>query len=279
MTLTLRKRPLHAGLLLLALALTARAAVAGEAPKATVSVGEFRPTQMEIGHAAVGYHITKWQRDAASRGMSFADYARDVLRPKFAATHIGAVIDPEGNLRNTDAHHRMSALRRVTELTGVKFEIGAKILADYRGKTKAEYADHFINTLKKGQFTAEVEKLPVEERMKHLPATYAGLGNNALRSSLEIAFGTHGIDGGWMRDYVEFRIARRMLEGGILDELKAEGVVPKNARKVPVRLATDPRVVAAVAKRLPALREYLLSEALDDEHRATLASAIDKMAQ
>jgi hypothetical protein len=243
----------------------------------TINVREFRPTQMEVGRAAIDYHVEKWKKEAAAHSMSFTDFARDVLRPRFAAQRIGAVIDPEGNLRNTDAHHRISALRKVTALTGVELEIGANILADYRGQSHAQYADHFLNTLKKGQFTVEAERLSPEQRMKKLPATYAELGNNALRSSLEIVFSRRGIDGGTMRDYVEFRIARRLLADGLLDELKASHVVPQNARKVPVRLATDPRVLAAVERRLPGLEAYLMSEANDAAAGATIAARLDAM--
>ncbi len=269
-------RPIRRWLLWLALALLAPAARAEPVTRLT-NIGEFRPTQMEIGRDAVTYHIDKWKKDAAQRGMSFAAYARDVLRPKFQAQQINSVIDPEGHIRNTDAHHRISALRRVSAETGVPFEINARILADYRGKSQGEYAEHFLNTLKKGQFTVAAERLPPAARMQQLPVTYAGLGNNALRSSLEIVFGTHGIDGGWMRDYVEFRIARRLMADGILDELKAAGVVPADARKVPVRVASDPRVIAAVARRLPELEAYLVSEANDAASASVLSERLAAM--
>jgi hypothetical protein len=268
-------RPFRAALALLVLA----GAHAYATPVARLAnVDEFVPSQMERGDAAIaGYHVAKWQKDAAQRGMSFRQYAREVLRPKFAGTQINEVIKPDGSRQNTDAHHRMSALRKVTKLTGVSFGVGERQLFDYTGWTEEAYAEHFINVLKKGQFTEEVEKLPPVERMRMLPATYDEMRDNPLRSTMEFTFGAHGIDGGWMRDYVEFRIVRKMLKEGLLDELKAAGVVARNARELPARLAADPRVIAAVARRLPGMKEYLLSEANDDVARQTLAERLDAM--
>jgi len=243
------------------------------------SVMSFRPTQMEIGKKAAEFHITQWKADAKKNRMTLKEYARTVLQPKFAAQTIPAIVDPDGNLRNTDGHHRMTALRKITRLTGVSFEVQTEILADYRGRTFEQYANHFINTLGKGQFTSKIELLAPVERMKYLPQTYADLHDNPMRSALEVVFNTNEIQGSLMRDYIEFRVAEKLLSEGLLDHLKDKKLIDKNAKVLPAGLATDERIVKIIQGRVAkkGMRHYLLSEAKDDASRATLKDLLEKM--
>ena len=251
----------------------------GAASAGPASIMSFHPTQMEIGRKAAEFHITQWKTDAKKSGMSLKEYAQKVLQPKFAAQKIPTVIDPDGALRNTDAHHRITALRKLTRMTGVSFEVDAQILADYRGRTFEEYANHFITKLGKGQFTPKIEQLPPVERMKFLPKTYADLHNNPMRSALEVVFNTNGIQGSLMRDYIEFRVAEKLLGEGLLDDLKEKHIIAPGARVLPAQLATDERVVKIIANRVAkkGMRHYLLSEAKDDASREQLKDLLQKM--
>jgi hypothetical protein len=274
-----RRRLAGASLLALALALLpARAALAHHV---RTSVFEFRPTQMEVGRAAIEYRVMLWRAEARKKGMSFQDYARTELLPKYGELKVPAVIDPNGHIRNTDAHHRIGALREVARETGLPFEVTAKVLADYRGWTFEDYAEDFINRLHKGQFTEEVEKLSPVERMRHLPETYEGMLNNPLRSTVEVVFTQHDIEGSTMHDYVEFRTGRRMLRQGLMHELRTLQIALPEAKELAPELATDVRVVRVVERRLAAkpMRRYLLSEAVNKPLRRELHKGLKRMAK
>ena len=157
-------------------------------------------------------------------------------------------------------------------MTGVKFEIGVNLLKDYRGERFEDYANHFVLTLGKGQFTSAVAKLSPVERMKRMPASYSQLKDNPLRSTFEVVFTRLGIKGGLMRDYLEFRASQRLLDRGLLDKLKEKGMVAADARVVPGELATDPRLVKLVEKRLGkrSMKKFLLSNAVDKSAKKEL---------
>lgn len=244
-----------------------------------IDVRALHPTQMEIGYQAAEFHVTKWRDEAAQQRMTLADYAREVLAPRFRGTSLPVIIDPRGRYRNTDGHHRVTALNELTRLTGVRFEITPKVLADYRGKTFAEYATDFVGRLGRGQFTAAVEPLSPVERVRALPDRYEDLRDNTMRSALEVVFDRHGISGSLMRDYVEFRVARRLLAHGLLDELRDRGLIGPRTRVLPKRIALDDEVVEAITKRLrkPKMRRYLLSEARDDAARDQLQRLLDDL--
>jgi hypothetical protein len=266
------------------LALTALTALLGAPGAATakgrsVNVFAFRPTQMEIGKAAAGFYLTGWRAEAKERGMSLKQYAEKVLKPKYAKEKIPSIIDPEGEDRNTDGHHRITALRQVSRLTGVQFNVRAEVQKDYRGYGFKKYARHFIRRLKKGEFTPEAEALGPVKRMRQLPDRYEDLIDNPMRSALEVVFSEHGISGTMMRDYVEFRLGRRLLDDGLLEELKTAGVVASGARTLPAGLATDSRVTGAIAARLrtPEMRQLMLDEALDKKMRRKLKDRLREL--
>lgn len=246
---------------------------------APVSIHAFRPTQMEIGRQAVTFRVETWKAEARQQGLSLRDYAQQVLQPKFAKLELSTIIDPDGHYRNTDAHHRISALREVARLTGVELRITPKIIADYRGHSFTEYAQHFVEQLGKGQFTPEVEGLPVAERMRRLPSTYAGLRDNPMRSALEIVFERNGISGSWMKDYVEFRASRKLVDEGLLDTLKKDKLIPRSATQLPAQLASDGRVLDVIQRRIANkdVRRWLLEEALSHQTRQLLADKLDAL--
>jgi hypothetical protein len=245
----------------------------------TVNVLDFRPTQMEIGKAAAQYHVDKWLAHAQKKGLSLRDYALKVLQPKFAQTKIPSVIDPSGAYRNTDGHHRVTELREVTRLTGVQFEVIADVQKDYRGDSFEQYANHFIGTLKKGEFTPAAQALPPVQRMRQLPASYAGMIDNPMRSALEVVFHQYGLTGTMMQDYVEFRLGRRLIADGLLSDLEQAGVIAKGATELPTALSTDPRVVAAIVQRLrqPVMRDLLISEARDQQAARALKELLKNL--
>jgi hypothetical protein len=113
--------------------------------------------------------------------------------------------------------------------------------------------------------------------MRHLPADYEHLRDNPVRAAVELAFKHAGIEGGWMRDYVEFRLARRLLNEGLLDRLKHDGVVAASAHELPAELAIDPRVTARVgeALRAPAVQQMLREEALDSQSGERLSHRLN----
>jgi hypothetical protein len=244
-----------------------------------VPVGTLKPTQMELGKKAAHMQVDAWRHDAKTMGLSLRAYAQTVLKPKFESTKLPMVIDPQGTYRNTDGHHRVSALRAISARTGVDFNVQPEILADYRGQSHGAYADHFINVLKKGQFTPKVEKLAPAERMKQLPDDYAKMKNNPMRTAVELVFEKVHIQGSMMRDYIEFRVGRRLIEDGFLDKLREKNVVAKNARKLPGHLADDKRVLDAIAKRLQRddMRAFLLSEAKSPAIRQKIDKRIDEL--
>lgn len=260
-------------LLLWVLAASSAAAAPG------VSVLALRPTQMQIGKRAAQFHVDQWRREAKAAKLSLRQYAETVLKPAFAKTELPMIINPSGAYRNTDGHHRVTALRKLTKLTGVRFEVAPKILADYRGQSFEEYAHDFIHDLKKGQFTPEIEALPAVERMKHLPNSYAELGDSPMRTALEIVFTKYQIKGSWMRDYIEFRAGNRLIKHGLLDELRDEHVIGPRTKALPDRLAMDPRVLEAITKQLGTkdMRKYLLSEANGQHDRKALEDRLDEL--
>lgn len=251
----------------------------GLASAEQISVLGLRPTQMQIGKRAADFHVENWRKDAKQRGLTLKQYAATVLKPRFAGTELPVVIDPKGHYRNTDGHHRMTALRKVSKLTGVRFDVKAKLLRDYRGKTFEEYAEDFTSNLKKGQFTPEVEKLDAVARMRQLPETYDKLGDNTLRTALEVVFTRNQISGSLMRDYVEFRVAEELLKRGILDELKDDRVLPRGARTLPSNLATDERVLKVVRKMLGKkhMKDFLLDEANNKADKKTLEDRLESL--
>jgi len=241
-----------------------------------ISVWKFRATQEERGtEAALKFHIEEWTAEAKKRGLSLRDYTEKVLVPYYASHPLPAIIDWKGEMRNTDGHHRVTGLRKLAQMTGVKIAVSVELLQDYRGWTEAAYAHHFLTVLKKGQFTEEHEKLSEVERIRLMP-TYSKIRDNAMRSSLEVAFDSIGIEGNMMQDYVEFRLIRKLVKGGILDELADKGIIARGLKALPKGKGLDPRVIDVVAKRVstPDMQRYLLSESRDQAGRARLQKAL-----
>ncbi len=244
-----------------------------------VSISAFKPTQMEIGKMAVRSYVAKWKAEARASGMRFSTYAGKVLAPDFAKEVLPAIIDPDGVYRNTDGHHRITALLEVSRQTGVQFSFGVRLLKDYRGWKFDDYANHFVRKLAKGQFTTAVSKLGPTERMQHLPNDYGSLKNNPLRSTFEAVFADLGIKGGMMRDYIDFRAAQKLLDRGLIAKLAQHGIVDEHARTVPAKLAMDDKLVKFVEHQLgkDKMKKFLLDNALDRHGRKLIRRALNEI--
>ena len=245
--------------------------------KLAVDVLWFRPTQMEVGKAAAQRLVDGWKKEARHKGLSFKEYARRVLVPRFESEDLPVVIDPSGWVRNTDGHHRITALREVLKETGVIIPVGTRILCDYRGQSEQQFAEHFVKTLKKGQFTSAMKGLSAVEKMRGLPATYEQLRDNPLRSALGEAFERTKLDKVDFKDYVEFKLGERLMDKGLMKDLRRKGMVPRGVQEVPNKLVFDERFQKLLARKIDkkSTRKFLLKQAADGEDRKRLQKILD----
>lgn len=214
------------------------------------NVTRVAPTQMQIGVAVAQRDVDTWKADAQKRGLSFHDYAEQVLQEHYEKRPLPAIIDPRGKVRVLDGHHRVWALIHVQQETGVRIDIPVHVETDYTGWSEEAYAKDLVEKRGYGLFTPEVSKLSPVERVRALPSTFAGLQNDPLRSAVGQAFDDARVTGSNFENYIEFTAGDKLLKRGLLDELKARGIIPMNATSLPAEQATDPRVVAVVGKRL-----------------------------
>lgn len=265
---------------LLSLALLCFLCAPGAAEAKKVRVDDVKPTQMEIGRAATHQVVEEWRTQAAHKGMSLEKFVKKQVVKRINRRPLPVIIDPEGAVRNTDGHHRVEALRQVEHETGGRYSVKIKVLKDYRGYDQARYARHFLGKLGKGQFTPEIEALPPEERIQHLPASYDKLRDSSMRSALGAAFSRMHLKSAGFVDYVEFKVGERLVKDGLLDDLAARGIVRKGARTLPSALAFDDRVQHALEEHLqrPAVRRMLLDYTIDDHARAAVNRALDEHA-
>jgi hypothetical protein len=248
----------------LATALTLLALV-GQAAAAPIAipVDQFRPTQHTIGKASAMLSLDQWKRDAAQRHMSLAEYARTVLQPALEKRVVPAVIDPRGRMRNTDAHHRIAALLALQQETGVVLTLKTDVVVDYRGQSERAFATDFVDRLKKGWFEPKVRRRSPLAMVRSLPLSFAQLGDDPLRSSIDTAFDKLGLSGGMFSDYVEFRVGEMLVARGLLHRLRARGLIGKKDKNIPPDRVFSPRVVDEIvaALREPEMRELLVTHA------------------
>ena len=228
-----------------------------------VPIDEFHPTQPGVGKAAAMLYIKHWEHEAKRRDMSLKKYAKKVLQRKLDTHLTPAIIDPDGNVRNTDAHHHITAMLELKEMTGVTLTARAKILADYRGQSEAEYAHDFVGRLKKGWFGPNAAGMSDVDKVRSLPKTYARMKNDPLRSAVEAAFERLGLDGKMFTDYIEFKVGAALVENGIYERLRQKGILEPGARTIPDELVFKKKVAKQIVKMLrkPALRTLLAESA------------------
>ena len=232
-------------------------------PRVLVKPDKFRPTQEYVGKALVEQLVDEWRQDAASRKQTLKKYAKDVLVPEFAKLKIPTVLDPSGKIRNTDGHHRISALIEVEKETGVEIPIGTKVVADYTGKSEKKFAKSFIKRWGGDQFSPAVKDESAVKQMASLPKTFTGLRNDPMRSVVGEAFRLNGLEGVKFEDFVEFKLARQLEKRGLIGDLREAGVLDSKQRKVPANLVFDAGLQKVVTEELTkkSTRKFLLDQA------------------
>jgi hypothetical protein len=270
-------RRLHvlATLLLLALGL-------GWAPRAhakviRVPVDEFHETQKKRGDACAMLYVKHWKKEAKRLDLSLKQYAKRVLQPKLDGKLTPAVINPDGEVLNTDAHHHITAMLKLKELTGVTLVARAKLLKDYRGWSEKDYADHFVEVLKKGWFGRKHANDTPLEKMRSLPKTYAEMENDPLRSAVDAAFERVGLDGKMFTDYIEFRLGEALEDHGLYQRLRDKGLLDKRAGSIPDEDVFDKKIVKQITKmmRKGEVRQLLLDNARSRKNARQIEAALD----
>jgi hypothetical protein len=261
---------------LLALLLSATAVTAYGAPRLT-AVDKFAPTQVGVGRASAMVHLDDWKAAAKRKDMSLKKYAKKILQRELDEHAVPVVIDPQGRIRNTDAHHHITALLELQKQTGYAVKLRTKVLKDYRGYTEAAYAKDFIHTLDKGWFARSVRDRSDLVKIESLPDRYSQLKNDPMRSVVDTAFEKLGLDGKMFTDYVEFRVGEALLERGLMVRLRDKGLVAKGARSIPDRDVFDKKIVKQVIKQLrkPEMRALLLDNARTKTSAKQIGDALD----
>jgi hypothetical protein len=264
---------------LTALALFALFAFAPRADAEKVAVRDFKPSQMELGRASAHEYYDEWREKAAAKHMSLKKYVNKVVVKHINREPLPVVIDPQGNVRNTDGHHRIEALREVEAATGAHFSLKIDVIKDYRGYDQAKYARHFTGTLGKGRFTPEVAALGPEARVAALPNSYRRMLDSPMRSAVGKLFDRLKIKDATFIDYVEFKFGEKLVKAGFIEALAQDGIVKPGTRTLPPRLAFDARVQVALERWLqkPAMRRLLLQNASDAGERQKVVAMLDAL--
>lgn len=264
---------------LLALCLLVAARSGADTVPDRVKLRDCHPTQAYLGKAAALGHLEHWKADAKKRRISLKEYARTILPQKeFAKRRIPVVIDHEGRVRNTDAHHRIYALLHLAEKTGVEVEIPVQVIADYRGKSERAFAEGFVKKLGKGLFAPSAKSYGAIRKMRTLPADFAGLADSPLRSTLDRVFDRIGLSGSMFSDYFEFHLGDALVEAGVYQRLRERGAIARSATELPPERVFKKKVLEVVERmvRDPAMRGFLLEHARDPAKLEAIRAALDK---
>jgi len=250
----------------------------GEAAPVQIPVRDFVPTQWSIGKASARLHLDEWKREAKKAKLSLKRYAKDVLEAKLAKRIIPAVLDPDGVPRNTDAHHRIFALRLLEKEAGVRLSLPVELMADYRGRSQEAFAADFVEQRGKGWFNPRYNKQDAVAKMASLPKSYAGLRDDPVRSSVDTAFEALGLSGKQFVDYVEFKIGERLVKDGLHARLRERGALSKHARSIPPDRVFSKKVVREVVKMLrePATKKLMIEHARGPEQVDEIEAALTK---
>lgn len=232
----------------LAVAVSLVVTTAAVAEERMATPAELAPSQTEVGAYAADFKLDTFRAQAKQKGVSFESFVRGEMTAKFAAKAIPAVVDPNGQIRVLDGHHKLSALRMIEREMGIVVPVKLNIVKDYSGYTFSAYAKHFVGKLGKGYFGANPPKSAVA-KMKRLPNSFDKLADNPLRSILGVTFTKSGLEGSWFADYVQFHLGETMLANGLLADMKQAGLLGKDG-KIPSMAAADAKVVTFVTNKL-----------------------------
>lgn len=225
------------GCLLLLLAGQTHPALAGK--RMQVDLQKLAPTQNAVGVSVAELRVNKWQDAAKDEGISLQDYALRVLVPRFSKGLIPAVVDWKGRVLNTDGHHRVYALRKVSALTGVRFSIGIDVVQNFEGLSRKVYQKKLARFL--GYSKKEV---------RALPASFDDLKDSPMRSLIGIAFKQTGIRGSLFVDRIQFTVGEMLLQDGLVTRLIAEAVLPKGSKRIPSSLVAQPNIQTLVQRMI-----------------------------
>lgn len=246
------------------------------APRLT-PVDQFAPTQVGIGRASAMVHLDDWKAAAKRKDMSLKKYAKKILQRELGEHPVPVVIDPQGRIRNTDAHHHITALLELEKETGYAVKLRTKVRKDYRGYSEAAYAKDFIERLDLGWFNKRVRDKSDVVKIESLPDRYAQLKNDPMRSVVDTAFEKLGLDGKMFTDYVEFRVGEALVEQGLMARLRKRGLLAKGARAIADEDVFDKKIVKQVIKMLrkPEMRALLLDNARTKTSAKQIEDALD----
>jgi len=209
---------------------------------------ELAPSQTVIGTYAAEFKLETWKSEAASAGSDFPSYVKGPLAAKFAAKPIPAVVDPDGQIRILDGHHKLTALRAIQRDLGITIPVRLDIVKDYKGYSFDAYATHLVDTLGKGYFGSSAPS-SAAAKVRMLPRSLDHVGDDPLRSVLGVVFTKSGLEGSWFQDYVQFHLGEQLIAAGLEGELAALGLTTANGT-LGSQAASDPRVIDAVARRV-----------------------------
>jgi len=204
---------------------------------------ELGPTQTVIGQYAASFKLETWKKEAASAGTDFPSYVRGPLKTKFASKAIPAIIDPHGQIRILDGHHKLTALRAIQRDLGITIPVRLDIIKDYKGYSFDDYANDLVDKRGKGYFGSRSPSAAAA-KVRMLPTSLDQLGDDPLRSILGVVFTKSGLEGSWFQDYVQFHLGERLLASGLEADLAARGL------SIASGAAADPKVIDAVTRRV-----------------------------
>lgn len=260
----------------MAIALAACFATSAAAEERFAQPQELAPTQTEYGAYAAGFKQETWKQAARAKGMSFEAYVRSDLKEAFAAKAIPAIVDPSGQLRVLDGHHKLSALRAIERDFAITIPVKLDIVKDYRGYQQARYAEHLVGKLGKGYFGANASGTAAE-KVATLPDSFDGLVDNPLRSVLGVVFTKSGLEGSWFSDYIQFYLGEKLMKQGLENELRGLGLTTANAH-LASDAAGNPLVISALQRRIFGDLKLVkfLRDNIDSDARAVAGKALDE---
>lgn len=233
---------------LLAIALVLCFSVSAAAKDKFALPKELAPTQTEYGAYAAGFKQETWKQAAQAKGVSFEAYVRGDLKDAFASKAIPAIIDPSGQLRVLDGHHKLSALRAIERELGITTPVKLDIVKDYRGYSRQRYAEHLVNKLGKGYFGPSAAGTAAE-KVATLPSSFDGLVDNPLRSVLGVVFTKSGLEGSWFADYIQFYLGEKLIEAGLSNDLRKLGLTSETGQ-LASDAAKNPQLIAIMQQRI-----------------------------
>lgn len=253
-------RTLACGTALLLLTLSGPEESAAKSDK-FISVDDISVGQPELGHYAAEERLGRWEAEAREKGVDLIDHA-----PKIAAeqreVEVPVFIDPTGKKRATDRHHRVKALLALADRYRkagrgeLDIKLRLKVDRDYRPKKDwdklsqkkrdavfAEYAEDAVERYGLAHFADGTIDDPVAF-MRRFPDEFSELKDNPLRSVVGSVLRRADLRGSHFLDYIQFRIGDKLIEDGIVDDLRRRGLF--RGSELPWDAAGNPSLVDAV---------------------------------